>query len=138
MTKSLVLFAIFTGFALSACSAGISPQPTPDDNGDMEEGAIFIDSTDLLIAESFPVQIFLHVVGNTPTPCHHFTAEVAAPDEQNRIHVRIYTMVNPTLMCAQVLQPFDESVAILMEGAADGAYSVYVNGELVGEFTYPG
>ena len=103
-----------------------------------ERGPVYISSTDLLIMESFPVQIALHIIGDLPTPCHRFQAEVAKPDAENRIEVTAYSLANPELMCAQVLQPFEESVPIPMDGAPDGTYSVWLNGEEVGEFTYPG
>lgn len=103
-----------------------------------EEGPVFINSSDLLIAESYPVQVHLHISGDLPTPCHRFRADVAAPNLENQIQVTAYSVVNPDMMCAQVLQPFDENVSIPMDGAADGNYSVWLNGELVGEFSYPG
>jgi hypothetical protein len=37
-----------------------------------------------------------------------------------------------------VIEPFEESVSIPMTGKPDGMYTVWVNGELVGEFSYPG
>jgi hypothetical protein len=149
MNRKLVIFYVLLALLLVACNGADTPvtsqpgdpQPVPTstrDLGEIQEGAVFIDSSDLLIMESYPVQINLHLVGNLPTPCHHFQADVAMPDSQNQIHVRVYSLVNPAVMCTQVLQPFDESVSIPMAGAADGTYSVWVNGELVGEFTYPG
>ena len=105
---------------------------------DFEKGPVYISSSELLIMESFPVQISLHITGDLPTPCHRFQAEVAKPDAQNRIEVTVYSLANPELMCVQVLQPFEESVPISMDGAVDGTYSVWLNGEKVGEFTYPG
>jgi hypothetical protein len=138
----LVLFlAACNGPDTPVTSQPGNPQAVPTstrDLGDMQEGPVFVDSSDLLIMESYPVQINLHLIGNLPTPCHQFQADVAAPDPQNQIHVRVYSLVNPAVMCTQVLQPFDESVSIPMTGVADGTYSVWVNGELVGEFTYPG
>ena len=114
------------------------PTMTPPLTGDFEKGPVYISSSDLLIMESFPVQVALHITGDLPTPCHRFQAEVAKPDAENRIEVTAYSLANPELMCAQVLQPFEESVPIPMDGAPDGTYSVWLNGEEVGEFTYPG
>jgi hypothetical protein len=80
----------------------------------------------------------LHIVGSLPTPCHEFLSEVAGSDEQNRIFVTAWSEADPAAICAQVLQSFDESVSIPMGGAADGTYSVWLNEDLVGEFSYPG
>jgi hypothetical protein len=127
--SSLIVAASLLAGLLTACA------PQAEDPGAQP---VYIDSADLLIAESYPVQVRLHLVGNLPTPCHHFEAEVAAPDQQNRIEVTAYSTVDAAMRCAQVLQPIDENIAIPMDGAADGAYSVWLNGELVGEFNYPG
>ncbi len=86
--------------------------------------------------ESFPIQVRLHVTGDLPTPCHKFQADVSEPDVENRVDVAVYSLSNPELMCAQVLQPFDESVSVPMSGQTDGTYTVYLNGELVGQFEY--
>lgn len=115
---------------MAACGPAVPTQPAA--------GAVYVDSADLLIMESYPVQVRLWVTGNLPTPCHSFEAQVAAADAQNRIYVTAYSAADPAAMCAQVLQPFEEGIAIPMESAADGTYSVWLNGELVGEFTYPG
>lgn len=109
----------------------------PPDGGQTRQ-PVYVDSAELLIAESFPVQVHLHLSGNLPTPCHVFYAEVAEPDAQNRIEVTAYSSVAADAVCAQVLQPFEENIAIPMSGATDGTYSLWLNGEQVGEFSYPG
>lgn len=128
--STLLIAAAVLLAALAACAQ-------PPDGGEVHQ-PVYADTVELLIAESFPVQVRLHLTGNLPTPCHHFHAEVAEPDAQNRIEVTAYSSVAADAVCAQVLQPFNENVAIPMGGAADGPYSVWLNGEQVGEFSYPG
>ncbi len=129
---------------LTACAPGDIPvmpsqsASTATSEPQGEKGPVYISSAELLIMESFPVQVRLQISGDLPTPCHSFQAEVSEPDAQNRIDVTAYSLYNPNLMCAQVLQPFDESVSTPISGQADGTYSVYLNGEFVGEFSYPG
>lgn len=139
--KPIIALTILVAL-LAACSPAAPTQPseTPTNTTDpnLEQGPVYINSVDLLVAESYPVQPRLHITGDLPTPCHQFRADVAAPNAQNQIHVTAYSLSDPSLMCAQMLEPFDENVAIPMAGAADGSYSVYLNGELVGEFNYPG
>lgn len=123
-------------FVLIACLAACAPAATASPTPQGVKGPLYISSAELLIMESFPIQVRLHVTGDLPTPCHRFQAEVSQPDAENRIDVNIYSLSNPELMCAQVLQPFDESVSIPMSGRPDGTYSVYLNGELIGQFEY--
>jgi hypothetical protein len=132
MKMFLVFLPLLVAASLISC--GALPPTTEEPRG----GAVYIDSSDLLIMESYPVQVALHIVGNLSTPCHEFHSEVTQPDDQNRIFVTAWSEADPAAMCAQVLQPFDTSVSIPMSGAADGTYSVWLNGEEVGEFTYPG
>lgn len=99
---------------------------------------MYFDSADLLIMESFPIQLRLVMSGNLPTPCHELAYEIAEANAQNQIHVRVYTTVDPAVTCMQVLEPFDESIAIPLDGLEDGEYSVWLNGEQIGEFSYPG
>ncbi|MGH2581491.1 MAG: hypothetical protein ACRDFQ_01175 [Anaerolineales bacterium] len=123
------VFVLILGLFLVSCA----PQPTPEPLG----AEVYITSSELLVAESYPVQVRLHVVGDLPTPCHTFAAEVSGPDGENRIDVSAYSIGDPLAICVQVLEPFDETVAIPITGAADGTYSVWLNGEFVGEFSYP-
>ena len=88
--------------------------------------------------ESYPIQVMLSLSGDLPTPCHSFHADVSEPNQKNEIHVDVYSLVDPEIMCIQKIEPFVENVSIPMTGAADGTYTVWVNGKLVGEFNYPG
>lgn len=121
-------------FLLAACApaAGVATdQP--------QGGAVYIGSAELLIMESYPVQIALRVTGDLPTPCHSFNYayQIGSPDDRFRVNVSAWSESDPAAFCVQVLEPFEVSIPISMEGAADGAYSVWLNGELVGEFSYP-
>jgi hypothetical protein len=99
----------------------------------MQRGEVFIDSQEILVLESFPLQFRLHVIGSLPTPCHELRAVVDEPDEQNRILVQIYSLIDPDMVCTQVLEPFDTSLSL--GSYASGSYTVFVNGEEVGEIT---
>lgn len=115
-----------------------TPQNTPTIPENAQRGEVYISETQLLVMESYPVQLSLVVNGDLPTPCHQFQADVPEPDANNAIHVQVYSLVNPDTMCVEVLKPFEQGIAIPMHGQVDGQYSVWLNGELVGEFSYPG
>lgn len=101
-------------------------------DGNLSKGNIFIDSAEILILESYPVQIVLSLQGNLPTPCHQLRVDAQAPDEQNRIYVEAYSVSDPNAICIQVLKPFDASTPL--GSFPSGHYTVWVNGEKVGEF----
>lgn len=106
-----------------------SPQP---DDSNMTRGNVFIEQSDLLIMESYPVQIMLVLKGNLPTPCNQLRVATNPPDEENQIHVDVYSVIDPNQMCAQVLEPFEVNVGL--GSFPSGHYSVWINGESIGEF----
>lgn len=130
MKKYTLLLLLLAG-TLAACAPAAE---TPDGT----RGPVYFDSLDVLVLESFPIQLRLVMEGNLPTPCHQLQYEIAAANAANEIHVDVYTTVDPAITCMQVLQPFEESIAIPLDGLADGEYSLWVNGEQAGQFSYPG
>ncbi len=141
-------------FALAACAAPAqndpnSPVSNPTDranqtpppenpyqplesDADLQRGEVFIESTDLLILESYPVQVNLVLKGELPTPCHQLRIAVSEPDEENRILVDVYSVSDPEQVCIQVTEPLD--VTYSLGSFSGGSYTVIVNGEEAGQF----
>jgi hypothetical protein len=105
--------------------------PKPSD-ANFTRGNIFIQESDLLIRESFPPQISLNFSGDLPTPCHELRAVVNPPNEENKIIVDVYSVVDPNIACTQVLKPFEESIDLGIY--PNGHYTLWLNSEMVGEF----
>lgn len=105
--------------------------PRPGDI-DLTRGNVYINKASLIIRESFPPQISLMLVGDLPTPCNQLRAEIGVPDPQDKISVEVYSVVDPGRVCVEVLQPFEESLDL--GTFPTGHYTVWVNGELAGEF----
>lgn len=110
----------------------------PGETKDTEPGQVYISNADILIMESFPVQVSLSVSGELPSPCHQLVSEVETPDKENRIHVNVESRAESDEACIQVLEAFSTQLSIDMQGARNGIYSVWLNGEMIGEFSYPG
>lgn len=108
-------------------------EPAAEDRN-LSRGEAFIDleDSDLILMESYPLQVNLILRGDLPTSCHRLRVVVAPPDAERRIQVEVYSVVDPQLICTQALQPFEATIPL---GSFSGAkYSVYVNGALLGEF----
>lgn len=105
--------------------------PQPSDTN-LSRGNVFIEEKGLVIRESYPPQIALNISGNLPNPCHELRAVISEPDAEKKISVEVYTVVDPNVMCTQVLKPFTENIEL--GTFPSGHYSVWVNGELAGEF----
>jgi hypothetical protein len=105
--------------------------PLPDDQN-LVRGNVYPNESSLLIRESFPPQISLLISGDLPTPCNQLRVDVAPPDQENKIDVELYSVSDPNKACIQVLEPFEESIDL--GTFPTGHYSVWVNGEMIGEF----
>jgi len=123
---------------LAGCGARIeepsSATPAPP-GSERVRGPAYVDRSDVLMLESFPVQVRLHVTGTLPTPCHEPLWEVTGPDEEARILVDLYSESDPGLACIQVLEPFD--VSIPLGSYSEVSFTVWLNGQQVGEIELP-
>ncbi|HEY2981554.1 MAG TPA: hypothetical protein VGJ22_10260 [Anaerolineales bacterium] len=113
--------------------AGLPPiyAPRPGD-ANLERAEVFLDSTEVVAMESYPVQFAVVLKGHLPTPCHQLRVVYHEPDSQNRLKLEVYSVVDPTAACMQVLQPFDQNV--YLGTFATGDYTVWVNEQQVAEF----
>ncbi|NOH03657.1 MAG: hypothetical protein HND47_17695 [Chloroflexi bacterium] len=105
--------------------------PRPED-ASLTRGPAYVDSTDLLTLESYPLQFMLQLKGSLPTPCHALRVAVSAPDAQNKVMVDVYSVSDPNMMCAQMLKSFE--VNIPLGSFPAGKYTLWVNGSQVAEF----
>lgn len=96
------------------------------------EGPVYVEDTDLLLMESYPVQVALLVSGNLPTPCHELRWEVSDADPSGRIVVEMVSIADAETLCVQVLEPFEERIPL--GSYESGAFSVWLNGEQVADF----
>ena len=91
-----------------------------------------VESIDILVLESFPVQIHLLVNGNLPTPCYEIT-QIEKHRERNIFYVKLM-MKDSGLVCIKKFEPFQETIALDACGLSAGTYHVDVNG-IGGTFT---
>jgi inhibitor of cysteine peptidase len=89
-------------------------------------GLALVDEIDILVLESFPVQINVIARGNLPDPCTEIS-EVLQEREGNTFVVTIKTY-SPPGFCIQVLAPFEEIIPLEVYGLPAGTYTVNVNG----------
>jgi hypothetical protein len=105
-----------------------APQPS---DAKLVTGNAFIDSAEVIVAESFPPQYTLHLQGSLPTPCHQLRVRVSPPSASKQVAVEVYSVVDGNKVCAQVLQDFEARVPL--GSFTGGPYQLLVNGEQVAE-----
>ena len=89
-------------------------------------GLASVDEIDILILESFPVQVQVIARGNLPDPCTEI-CQITQKKEGNTFFVTIKTY-RPPGPCIQVLAPFEEIISLEVYGLPAGTYTVDVNG----------
>ena len=128
-TKLFVLILIVLAF-LSACQPGEDTPTPPALDGEYTYGEdAIIDSLEVLLMESFPVQAQVLILGNLPDGCtelHEITV-----DKEGQEFILTLTTRRPAgdIACTEALVPFEESVSLDIEGLEAGTYTVIAQEE---------
>jgi inhibitor of cysteine peptidase len=131
MKISILAFAIFLfGCTSTSDDVGIETPSAIEYKRDI--AYVDYDSTEIIVMESFPMQVALIIQGDLPTPCHELRWEVSDPDENKAIHVSVYSEVDASLRCAEMLESFEERIPL--GDFEENGYSVWINDYEVGEF----
>jgi len=91
-----------------------------------------VDSIELLIAESFPVQVWVKIEGHLPTPCYQIS-RIEKYRQENIFHISIMMNYYGD-SCIELIVPYTETVSLEVYGLPAGTYQVNVNG-VVDSFT---
>jgi len=133
--KSKILFAVafvalVAAFGCVATPTAYAPTtqiPTvPSDDG-VVEGVASVEDIDILILESFPVQVNVVAWGNLPDGCTTID-EVIQERDGNTFRVTITTVRPVGMVCTEALEPFERVIALDVYGLPAGVYTVDVNG----------
>jgi hypothetical protein len=126
---------LLVAILLTACARSTDPLPAGPGAGEMTTGPVFVDTTDLLLRESFPVQVDLRVQGALPTPCHHAIWSIAGPTTEGRLEVELHSEAPAEPACIQVLEDLDLTIPLGSYAEAD--FTVFLNGQEVGPVHLP-
>ena len=91
------------------------------------EGQAFIESLQVNILESFPVQVRATVSGNLSDGCTSLVS-INVQQEDNTFLIDPVTNYDAQMACIQVLVPFSETVSLSVEGLPSGTYTVMADG----------
>ncbi len=109
-----------TPTATPLATATPAPTVTP-----VPGGTAYIDSLEVRILESYPVQIHAVIRGKLADACSRID-EVRQSRQGATFHLNLVISRPPDLMCAQVLTPFEQVVPLDVRGLAAGNYEVRV------------
>lgn len=105
---------------------------TSDDN--LKRGNVFLDleSSQILVMESMPIQVNVLLKGDLPDPCHELRAVPTTDEAAKRVDIEVYSLTKKGGACITVLQPFEANISL--GSFSSGTYEVFVNNEKLGEF----
>ncbi len=122
----LVGLLLLAGIALAACQpTGQTPAVNNDGDSDVISGhEATVESLQVLILESFPVQVRVIVNGYLPDGCVQLD-EIMVEQSGNAFTLALNTLrPSGEVECTQALVPFEENVALDVYGLAAGTYTV--------------
>lgn len=135
--RSKVLFTVVSVALVAAFGCAVAPtavnSPTayapptePEDDG-VVKGLALVEDIDILMLESFPVQVTVVARGNLPDGCTTIN-EVTQERDGNTFRVTITTVRPVGIECTLALEPFEKVIALDVYGLPAGVYTVDVNG----------
>lgn len=125
--RTLVLLGIVLAVSTTACGAAQAPGATPTPGGEVILGTAAVRTVDILILESFPVQVQVRAAGDLPDGCT-VLGEITQERQRSTFTVTIGTTRPADALCTEALVPFETTVALDVVGLKAGTYTVTVNG----------
>ena len=143
MKKILLLLTLFLLIGLVACGSE-EPETTPTADTPTAvatdptsatplQQEANVDSIEILILESFPVQVNVRARGDLPDGCTTIDT-VDTVQEGTTFNITITTLRQTDELCTEALVPFEETISLDVLGLGAGTYAVNVNG-INGSFT---
>lgn len=87
----------------------------------------YVETVQVLIMESMPVQVAVEITGNLPDGCTSITS-ITPERDGKEFTVAITTQRDIAALCTEALVPFSERVSLDVIGLAAGTYTVSVAG----------
>ncbi len=98
----------------------------------VDKGPFTLETAEVLVMESYPIQVTVVVDGSIPTPCDSAGWKVEIVDDEVLVEVYSIPLNDPAVSC--IAQVEDVEVTVPLGSFQNGVYTVIVNGETVGSF----
>ena len=101
-------------------------EPNRPDDGEYIYGTAVVENIDILILESFPVQVNVIAKGYLPDGCTEI-GDITKNMDGNTFTVTVETIRPANMMCTEAIVPYEKSIPLDVYGLKAGTYSVFVN-----------
>jgi inhibitor of cysteine peptidase len=136
MNKRILIYLILTITILSLAACGGTDEAVPPTapGGGVQYDEAPVENVEVMMLESFPLQVQLKVEGYMPDGCTEIeSTEIEQQD--NHFEVTITTSRPTDLACTEAIEPFELNIPLDVYGLPAGEYSVDVNG-VAASFTF--
>ena len=129
---TIVIVTIAT-FSLGCAEPPTVPDNETETNDQANDEYVYnnavVEDTEILILESFPVQIHVIATGYLPDGCTQIHEKnIEFDDEENAFTVNITTARLADAICTEAIVPFETTIVLDVYGLEKGIYTVDVNG----------
>jgi inhibitor of cysteine peptidase len=87
------------------------PPTLPGSDSAPVQSFLNVRNVEVIVLESFPMQVQLHITGEWPTGCD-YPASVDQQIEANTAVVKIYQEIPSDIMCPMILRPYDDTITL--------------------------
>ena len=133
-SKFFILTALVAILAAACAPITVTPSPIGTEVPPAASVAV-VKSIEILFLESFPLQVHAVIRGDLPDAGCTSIASVDQVREGNTFRLTLVTTTDPLALCAQALTPFEEVVALEVNGLPAGTYTVQA-GDVQQTFTF--
>jgi hypothetical protein len=101
------------------------------DESEMVRKSAIVEKIDILLLESFPLQVHVVASGHLPDSCtklHEGMLIVRGEGNEPDFNIALHTIRDKNESCAQVITPFSKNIPLDVYGLPFGTYTVDVNG----------
>lgn len=99
-----------------------------------QQPLVTVDDIVINVMESFPVQVSVTVSGNKSVPCVNLLEPAITRQNNSFVIALAESTLGPAETCIAVIDPFETTIDLEVQGLAAGTYTVDVNG-VNAEFT---
>jgi inhibitor of cysteine peptidase len=104
-----------------------SPDKGNNNTGKLIYGNATVEGIEIIVLESFPVQIKVNARGYLPDGCTKID-EITKEKKDSTFFVKIKTVRPDDIFCTEAIVPFQEVISLDVYGRKAGKYNVDVNG----------
>ncbi|NPE28170.1 hypothetical protein HNV12_09395 [Methanococcoides sp. SA1] len=100
-----------------------------NDSDEYITGEAIVDDIEIMLMESFPLQVSVTAIGNLPDGCTFIDEEnIEIINTGNGFDIALKTKRPKDVACTQALVPFEVNIPLDVHGLEKGVYTVNVNG----------